>query len=136
MPLTRTARLKRTKRLERGTKELARGKPPERKTRMKWRSDKRAAGAPERHDQVEAAFIRDGWEWTEDDGWVGGRCIPHERGWPHPEHCYGQPTPHRLRKGSNQGRYTTDNVVAACAFSNSDIENHSKLAKRLGLVNR
>lgn len=117
------------------TKGLTRNARLDRNVRVKPVSDKRRAGGPARHDAVAAAFERDGWELV-DDEWVGGRCIPHERGWPHPEHCYGQPTPHRLRKGSNQGLYTTDNVVAACAFSNSDIENHSRLAKRLGLVVR
>lgn len=116
--------------------QLARTGAPERKTRIKPVSDKRKAGGPERQRQVAAAFIRDGWTWITVAGegqWVGGRCIPHERGWP--GKCFGKnPTPHRLRKGSAGGGYTTDNVVAACAFSNGDIENHPRLAERLGLV--
>lgn len=135
--LGRKTELKRGKPLERGTSELARTGPPERHTRIKPVSDKRKAGKADRRREVAAAFVRDGWTLVVvagEEHWVGGRCIPKDRGMP--GECFGKLTPHRLRKGSNQGGYTEDNVVASCAFHNGDIENRGNLAKALGLVVR
>lgn len=121
--------MKRSKPLKRT--ELRRGDSQLKRTRIKPVSDKRRAGGPARQAAVAAAFERDGWRLV-DGRWIGGRCIPHERGWP--GSCFGELTPHRLHKGSAGGGYTTDNVVAACSFSNGDIENRHDLAVELGLL--
>ena len=125
--------LKRRTPLKRGTKSLKRTAALKRKTAVKRVSEKRKAGKAERQAQVAAAFRRDGWVLVAGE-WVGGRCIPAE--WGMPDRCRGKLTPHRRRKGSNLGRYTTENVVAACAHHNDAIEDHPTLATALGLVRR
>lgn len=128
--LTRKTELGRGGALSRHS-ELQRGNPPRRTVRLRQVSRKRRAGSASRQVEVAAAFTRDGWVLVAGE-WTGGRCIPKERGMPGA--CFGKITPHRLRKGSNLGTYTRDNVVASCALHNDMIEDEPDLAKHLGLV--
>jgi hypothetical protein len=50
--------------------------------------------------------------------------------------CWGPLTPHHLRKASQGGAYTADNLVALCAGHNCWVEDHPDTAHRLGLVRR
>lgn len=123
--MIRRAPLRRTGSLGRRT--------PLKRVAIRQISAKRAAASSSRRSAVAEAFQRDGWVLVAGE-WVGGRCIPRERG--APGGCFGKLTPHRLRKGSNLGGYTTDNVVSSCAFHNDWIEDQPKAARELGLVIR
>lgn len=52
------------------------------------------------------------------------------------DRCFGPLTPHHIRKESQGGTYTFDNLVTLCAFHNGWVEDHPNLAHRLGLVRR
>lgn len=50
--------------------------------------------------------------------------------------CFGHPTPHHLRKQSQLGRWTVDNLVTLCAHHNGWVEDEPRKAWGLGLVVR
>lgn len=53
--------------------------------------------------------------------------------------CFGPLTPHHVRKASQGGEYSVDNLVALCAHHNGLLESDADfaaLARRLGLVIR
>lgn len=50
------------------------------------------------------------------------------------EPCYGHMTVHHLRKASQGGTYTEDNLRAACARHNDFVEENPDVARALGLV--
>lgn len=73
------------------------------------------------HERVrESVFARDGgcmlrWGWD-----VAGPCL-------------GRLTPHHIRKSSQGGSYSADNLVALCTFHNEWVETHREEARLLGL---
>ena len=50
--------------------------------------------------------------------------------------CQGPPTPHHLKKASQGGGYTADNIVTLCSTGNTWVEDEPFAAHRLGLVVR
>lgn len=50
--------------------------------------------------------------------------------------CWGRITPHHLRKASQLGPYTAENLVTLCVFHNGAVEDHPRAAYLLGLVER
>lgn len=88
-------------------------------------SDARRAGSPDRRAVVARAFDA-----------AGHRCVMvgYSR-------CFGELTPHRIRKGSagwdrTTAGYVDGNVVALCAHHNGLLEDEPALATTLGLVAR
>ena len=48
--------------------------------------------------------------------------------------CLGDLTPHHVKKASQGGEYTEENLKTLCAHHNSMIEDYPKAAQRIGLV--
>lgn len=110
--MQRNARLARRTPLGRG-KALA---------RVPWRRSRKQAD-PERARVRNVVFVRD------------GGCLLNQR----PAYggsCFGQPTVHHLRKASQGGAYTADNLVTLCAHHNDWVEVHPTVAHAIGLVIR
>lgn len=102
---------------------LARGKGPERRTRLRPFSAKTVAARPE-HDRVRAeVFERDGWT-----------CRVKGRGYAIP--CFGPPTVHHLRKSSGGGAYTLANLICLCAHHNEAVERFPDWSEEVGLAER
>lgn len=95
---------------------LARGRKP-----LPAASRKTIAARPEK-DRVRAeVFDRD------------GRCRLLGRGY---SACYGPPTVHHLRKASDNGDYSTTNLICLCAHHNGEVECFPAWAVELGLAER
>jgi len=65
-----------------------------------------------------------------------GACVLRDKGF---GKCYGRLTPHHVRKASQGGTFTADNLVALCAWHNDLLEIDADAAKRahtLGIVRR
>lgn len=100
---------------------LARGKGPERRTRLRPFSAKRLRDRPRRDRVREAVFARDG----------GCRMAGH------PTTCAGPLTPHHLRKSSDCGKYEESNLIGLCAWHNGTwVEGHPIEAEAMGLAER
>lgn len=50
--------------------------------------------------------------------------------------CVGPLTPHHVRKASQGGGYTVENLIALCRFHNDWCEDEPDIAHRLGFVKR
>jgi hypothetical protein len=94
--------------------------------RLRPRSQKREDDADRRWEVRHAVFVRDHWTCR-----LGRR--PGRPGVPP---CRGDLTPHHLRKASDCGPYTRENLVALCAGHNGWVEDAPELARSLGLVER
>lgn len=103
---------------------LVRGGELKRTGRLKPMSDKRRDQLPAEAVVRAAVFARD-----------GHRCRikPLLKGtrW---ERCWGRLTVHHLRKAGQCGAFTEENLISACAGHNGWVEDHPKLAAKLGLV--
>ncbi len=62
-------------------------------------------------------FNRDGWS-----------CRMHAEG------CFGDLTVHHLRKASQGGTYTPENLITLCAYHNGWVEDHPIAAHERGMV--
>ena len=93
---------------------LRRGKP------LRRRSQKREDAAEEEALVRLAVFVRDRWGCRLAS--LGG--------------CWGDPTPHHLRKAHEGGPYSLENLICLCVGHNRWVEDHPPEARRLGLVER
>lgn len=106
--------------------ELPRGKALERGGHLARKTRLRAQPKPPEQRDAEAAvravvFARDG-------GCLMARIEP--------ERCFGRLTFHHLEKDGQGGDYTPENGVCLCASHNSDVEDHPRRYRLLGLVVR
>lgn len=113
-------------RMERKSR-LRSGKPPERRSglqrsgRIKPRSEARKAAAAERAKIWGQVALRDNFSCRI------APLVPDVA-------CFGRLTPHHLRKASQGGEFTPDNLIAACQFHNDWVETEPARARALGLV--
>lgn len=99
------------------------------RSRLSPMSKKRRASLAERERVRLEVFERDGGCMF--TTYAKGHELPDGAGW-----CRGPLTPHHIRKASQGGAYTPENLTTLCAFHNGWVEDFPDLAHRMGLVLR
>lgn len=99
----------------------ARGKPLERRSRLRPVSEAKRAAKPSEAQVRGEVFLRDGFKCRI------APLVPDVA-------CWGRLTYHHLRKASQGGEYTVENGLTACQLHNDWVEIEPIRAKELGLV--